>query len=287
MNHIHHLLCGVLESRALGGAHHRLTLHAPQIAAAARPGQFLHCAPAFPQEAVPLLRRPLSISGVSAMQPSASPDVVELLFRVLGRGTHRLASRQPGEDVDCLGPLGNGFTVVPERAALLIAGGMGIAPLHWLAMDLAARGCEVHLLAGAKSAADFPCQVVWQQGRARLPDLEAVGVDTEFVSEEDGLLATDLTARRLPEFLSANQKIQAYAVGPRAMLKALADLLPADLPCQVSLEERMACGIGACRSCVVALRRPEPPGYLYRRVCRDGPVFDIRDVIWEREAELD
>ncbi|NIM05214.1 MAG: dihydroorotate dehydrogenase electron transfer subunit [Armatimonadetes bacterium] len=290
MNQIRHIMAKVLESgpaKERCSTCHRLVLHAPDIASRARPGQFVHCVPGFMKEDIPLLRRPLSISGVSANSPSTTPDNLEFILRLMGTGTRLLARHKPGQLIDCLGPLGNGFTLVEDKTALLIAGGMGVAPLRWLAMELAAKGGRVYLLAGAKSNEEFPCKVELQDGRARIPELEAVGVDTEFVSEEDGLLATDLLKRRLPELAATGRPIQAYAVGPRAMLKALAAIMPKDVSCEVSLEERMACGVGACRSCVVALRHPDPPGYVYRRVCKDGPVFDLFDIVWAKESDID
>lgn len=283
MTRIFHSAGEVLESRPLGAAHHWLLLRAPEPAAAARPGQFLHCAPSAHGDF--LLRRPVSISGVRASLSSETPDSLELSFRVIGAGTRALAAHKAGETIDCLGPLGNGFTMAAEKPSLLIAGGMGIAPLRWLAQELAARGGEVTLLAGAKSAEDFPYPVVWEKGRGIILEFAAFGIATEFVSEEQGVLVTELAAQRLPELLAAKPDLQAYAVGPRGMLRALLQVLPEDLPCQVSLEERMACGIGACRSCVVALRQDTAPGYGYFRVCYDGPVFDLRAIAWEREQE--
>jgi len=286
MSRIYHVQAEVLESEPRGKAHHRLLLLAPKIAAQARPGQFVHCAPSPPAKDLPLLRRPFSISRVMRRQVSSSPDCIELFFRIIGPGTRRLAQRSPGEVVDCLGPLGNGFTVVAEKVSLLIAGGTGIAPLRWLAAELAESGGEVHLLVGAESPDCFPCPLLRQKDTFRIPELEALGVHAEFVSEEDRLLVTDLLARQLPELLRGGRAIQAYAAGPREMLRAVADLLPADLPCQASLEEHMPCGVGACRSCVVAIRNPSPPGYTYKRVCREGPVFDLRQVIWQTEGEI-
>jgi dihydroorotate dehydrogenase electron transfer subunit len=205
------------------------------------------------------------------------------MLRLVGSGTRILARRKAGESIDCLGPLGNGFSLAADRTCLLIAGGMGIAPLRWLAKDLSSKGAKVYLLAGAKSADDFPCEVVQGKEKFVIPEFEGLGIETEFVSEEQGLLVTDLVSRRLPELLSIRRPVQAYAVGPGAMLKALADLLPVEVACEVSLEERMACGVGACRSCVAALRHPDTPGHVYRRVCKEGPVFDLRDIVWARD----
>jgi dihydroorotate dehydrogenase electron transfer subunit len=280
---IHHLQCEVVESNPCGAEHHRLVLRAPRIAALARPGQFLHCAPGFPSEALALLRRPISISGI----PADAPDCVELVFRTIGPGTRMLATRKVREMVDCLGPLGNGFTIYPEKLALIIAGGMGVAPLRFLATHLAAQGCEVHMLVGVRTTHDLPFPTTSENKRLVLPELQTLGIQTEVVTEAQGMLVTDLLAQRLPALQARGRPIQVYAVGPRPMFRALVNVLPVDLPCEVSLEERMACGIGACRSCVVALAHGEHPGYVYRRVCRDGPVFDLREIVWHAESEID
>jgi dihydroorotate dehydrogenase electron transfer subunit len=283
MNHIFHLQCEVTISQPVGKFYHRLILRAPQIVETARPGQFLHLAPGLPNETIALLRRPISIygAGKSGLLP---PEEVELIFRLLGPGTRYLAARKVKEIIDCLGPLGNGFTLAPEKFSLLIGGGSGILPLRWLALALQAAGNEVLVLAGAQSPEEFPLSLSEKGGKTRLAELDSLGLETEFASETAGLLVTDLLARKLPELLKKQKPLQVYAVGPRPMLKALARLLPQEIPCQVSLEARMACGVGACRSCVTPIRSPEPPGFVYKRVCKDGPIFELRDILLEQEV---
>jgi len=284
---IHHLQCEVLESKPLPGGHHWLVLHAPRLAAQARPGQFLYCAPGHPHESAPLLRRPLSIAGLKRNAATGLPENIELAFRLVGPGTRMLAQRKPKEMIDCLGPLGNGFTIMENSVPVLVAGGIGIAPLRWLALDLAENEHETYLLAGAKSVEAFPFPVVQRGNDLKLSELEALNLHTAFANEADGQLVTDLLAEQLPKISSDGRRIQVYAVGPRAMIKALAGLLPEEVLCQVSLEERMACGVGACRSCVVAMHNPTHTGFIYRRVCKDGPVFDLRDIAWEMERDDD
>jgi dihydroorotate dehydrogenase electron transfer subunit len=285
MNSIFHLQCEVTESRSLGKYYHRLLLRSPQIAAAARPGQFLHLAPGLPNESVALLRRPISIYGAGKTGLLAEEEI-ELVFRLLGPGTRYLAARKIKESIDCLGPLGNGFPPAPEKFSLLIGGGSGILPLRWLALQLKAQGSEVLVLAGAKSPEEFPLPLEAQAGALRLAELQSLGLATEFAGEDQGLLVTELLARKLPEIIASQKSVQAYAVGPRPMLSALSRLLPPEIPCQVSLEARMACGVGACRSCVTPVRSSDPPGYVYKRVCKDGPVFDLREILLEQEAGL-
>jgi dihydroorotate dehydrogenase electron transfer subunit len=285
MQPIFHLQCEVTESRPQGDNYHRLILRSPQIAAAARPGQFLHLAPGLPNESIALLRRPISIYG-AGREGLLQDEAVEVVFRLVGPGTRYLAARNLEEKIDCLGPLGNGFLLAPEKFSLLIGGGSGMLPLRWLALQLKARGSQVLILAGAKTPEEFPLELETQPEATRLAELQAVGIETEFAGEDQGLLVTDLLARRLPEILASKKPVQAYAVGPRPMLAALTRLLPPEIPCQVSLEARMACGVGACRSCVTPIRASAPPGYTYKRVCKDGPVFDLREILLEQEAGL-
>ncbi len=232
-------------------------LEAPGIREQARPGQFVmvRCG----EGPEPLLRRPLSIHGAD------SQGALALLFETVGKGTGWLGERRPGDPVDLIGPLGNGYRVgAHSREILLVAGGIGIAPLAFLAETAAAAGKSVRLLQGAR-AASLLC------GRPRLPP-EAVVCITEDGScgrkgAVTGLLA-DYAARA----------DQVFACGPAAMYRAMAGLeCLAGKPVQLSLEERMACGLGACLGCAV-MTRSGP-----RQVCCDGPVFEMGDIVWEGE----
>ena len=267
----------VLESERLPGEHHRLLLKAPRIAENARCGQFVHVWCHSPDEldrppSAALLRRPYSISRVHP------PDGVEILLRVRGTGGRILAGRSEGEELDVIGPLGNGFHVRESlRRAVVVAGGIGLAPVPFLLQSLTARPVRVVLLVGAACDEMIPYQVKRSGAEgATLPELAALGVDIAFASEAvEGRLATDLLAERLGELGSQGDEIM--AIGPRAMLKRVAKMAGGRLPVQVSLEERMACGVGACRSCVV----PSTDG-AYKTVCRDGPVFYASEIDWER-----
>lgn len=276
----HRMRAEVLESQRLPAEHHRLLLRAPEIAARAQPGQFLHiwCHPPDDIASVPcaaLLRRPYSISRL------APPDGIEILLRLRGAGGRLLASVQQKARLDIIGPLGRGFRVQHNlRTAVIVAGGIGIAPVPFLIQTLAAGLLHVHLLVGAADDNSLPYRVQRDPERpASLPALEALGADVTFVSESaDHLLVSELLERRLSEFEADSSAI--FAIGPRAMLKRLAEIAAGRLPLQVSLEERMACGLGACRSCVVPVRSDGGPAY--KTVCRDGPVFDAAEIDWER-----
>jgi dihydroorotate dehydrogenase electron transfer subunit len=258
-------LCAVLDRRRVG-EYQALTLAAPQIAAAARPGQFVHLL-AGADRATPL-RRPFSIHRVEP--PGGS---VEVVFDVVGAGTRVLAGLRPNDVVDALGPLGRAFDP-PEAPAgcVLVGGGYGTAPLFFLAAELRARGCRVDLVIGAASA-----------GRL----LDAVAAErlghSQTVTTDDGSAGRrGLVTDPLPELLAATGAERVYACGPMPMLAAVSRVAAAaGVACQVAVEEQMACGTGICFSCVL----PVGPGTPTRmaRSCLEGPVFDGTAIAW---AEL-
>jgi len=269
----------VAGSTPLPGDHHRLTLRAPEIVSRAAPGQFLlvWCHDPADLDRPPsaaVLRRPLSISR---LRP---PDRLELLLRVRGVGGALLARKQAGEMLDVIGPLGRGFEI-PEEAklAVIVAGGIGIAPVPFLCDALVARGARVVLLAGATADERLPFPVKRSRGRrATVPELEALGVEVTYTSEAvEGAVVGALLQERLTEFMHAGACF--YAVGPRAMMRHVAEITRGHAFLQVSLEERMACGVGACRSCVVPISGEA--GVEYLTSCREGPVFDAARIAWE------
>jgi dihydroorotate dehydrogenase electron transfer subunit len=239
---------------------YRLTwLKCPDIVPEAKPGQFLmveggdDCT----------LRRPLSIHRVNG-------DTLALYYAVWadGSGTSWLASRKPGDTVDLLGPLGNGFTIPLETGSLLlIAGGMGIAPLTFLAEDACKSGHKVTLLAGAQTASQL----------LEIPNIDGLKVVT---CTEDGTSGyRGLVTEILPEYIDNVDGV--YVCGPQAMYRAMAAdkaRLFAGKPVQVSLEVRMGCGSGICFSCTIRTRNG------LKQVCKDGPVFDFDDIIWDGVA---
>ncbi|MBC7105431.1 MAG: dihydroorotate dehydrogenase electron transfer subunit [Firmicutes bacterium] len=254
----------LVEARVLGNQEvapdcRRLVVHAPQVAGAARPGQFVmvRCGSSWD----PLLRRPFSVAGVDR-----EAGAVTLLFRVVGRGTALMAGAAPGETLSLLGPLGRGFTLpqAPEATAL-IGGGMGLAPLLFLADELLAAGCRVWVLAGAGSRTHL-----FVPGPA--PGCEVL------VATEDGSAGTPGPVTVLLPLVGRVRRY--YACGPREMLRAVAaEMERRGVPGEVCLEERMACGVGACRGCVCRVRRGE--GMAWATVCAEGPVFPAGEVCWE------
>lgn len=244
----------------------RMRLHSPEIAARAVPGQFVHVRVAPGTD--PLLRRPLSIHLVDGGE-------LELVYRVVGRGTEILSGLKPGSVLDLLGPLGKGFEIVPDKAPLLVGGGLGVPPIHFLARELLGKERTATVVLGFADIDD----VYAVEELEALPGLEV------WVATEDGSLGRKgLVTDILPEGPEVRE-MAVYACGPTPMLAAVAGWAAGNdnLPCQVSLEERMGCGLGACRGCTVPVAvDPESEDEIkYRRVCTDGPVFPAPFIDWK------
>jgi dihydroorotate dehydrogenase electron transfer subunit len=247
-----------------------LRVDAPQIAAAYRPGCFVHVKTG---DAATILRRPLSIARAAAGQ-------IELLFRVVGAGTAWLRARRKGDALDLMGPLGNCF--IPrgdERRALLVAGGLGLAPLLGLAEALqrGGDGSSVEGLVGVRTKAEvFPVEVLGSPERVPW-QLATDDGSAGFHGTVVELLRERLDAHAADEALDTTS---VYAAGPPAMLAATARLCAErGLALQVTLEAHMGCGVGACRACGIV--RYVDREKLSGRVCKEGPVFDASEILWE------
>lgn len=229
----------------------------------------------------PFLRRPLSISRVL-------DDGLEIIFQVLdaGLGTTRLAALQPGQQVNCLGPLGHGFDFHEDlRVALLVGGGVGITPMIATGEWLAARGVRCHAIAGARRRDLIAVELQGEGTATRAADFDNVHVPVEFATDDGSLghhgLLTESLAARLAEW-RAEPGVEVFACGPRPMLAAVArESADWHRPCQVLMEEVMGCGIGVCLACVTKVKVPGAPGFVYQRICREGPAFDAAQVVWE------
>ncbi len=273
----------VLTQRAWPGQQFVLRVQAPRAARKALPGTFAHisCDPSVP------MRRPLSI-----MRANAAEGWLEFLYKPKGHGLEMLGTRQPGETLSVLAPIGHGFSVDPARPRLLaLGGGVGIPPMIFLA-DHVRTDERLRPLVLMGSEVPFPFELAESRldvpGTARAAThavalLEQWGVPSRLAS--NAALAgahrgyiTDLARDALQAMTSEERdETQVFACGPTAMLKAVAKLArDFGLPCQVALEEYMACGIGGCAGCTVLLQTPDGPAM--KRVCVDGPVFDARYV---------
>ena len=215
----------------------------------------------------PLLARPFGISSV------LTKTTIELLYRVAGRGTFLLSRMKPGHSLEMLGPLGNGFPL-PEKGMdpVLVTGGSGFPPLHFLARTL--RKLRYHTVAcvGARGRKDLPPDHVL---RSFTVNTAAVHIATEDGSTGKKGIVTDLLSHQLAGIKSTARPM-IFACGPVAMLEAVSRIAEDhSVPCYVSVEERMACGVGACMGCSVGMKTGG-----YRRACKEGPVFDAREIAW-------
>lgn len=259
-------------------------LRAPQTAAHALPGSFVHiqCDIELP------MRRPLSI-----MRANAEEGWIDLLFKVVGKGLRLFAAKMPGDKLSLIGPIGHPFKPDVDRPnTLLIGGGVGIPPMIFLAEHLINDSNDWHPLVLMGSEIPFPfelqksafrCDWIPADTNSAMPLLEEWKIPSRLasLSEFHGCyrgFVTDLAESYLAS-LSPDEiaRTNVFACGPTPMLKATAELARKyDVACQVSLEEFMACAVGGCAGCTVLVQTPEGPAM--KRVCVDGPVFDAATV---------
>jgi dihydroorotate dehydrogenase electron transfer subunit len=264
----------VLENRRLSELYSVLVLHAPPIAAATQPGQFVMVKPAHGTD--PLLRRPFSVFEV-LRDGNGEPTAISILNKRAGRGTTLLYDAEPGTTIACLGPLGRPFDAVhAPTEAWMVAGGVGLAPFVTLATRLREIGTPTTLFYGARTASELYYVELF----------EKLGVHTALATEDGTSGMRGHVTGPLGEALrSANDRrgtsIKLYVCGPTPMMRAVAQLAATHRrPCDVSLEQVMGCGLGGCYSCVVLTRDPgHQPHFI--RSCIDGPVFDAERIVWD------
>jgi len=244
----------VLNNEQVAPHAYKMTLSALEIAKKAQPGQFVMVRVSDTRD--PLLRRPFGIHNVNGAK-------VDILYEIAGEGTKLLSQKAPGEFLDIVGPVGNGFDcrkpLIANRKPILIAGGMGVAPLVFLAEKLASRAPIV--LLGAKTKSHILCE----------KDFKALGCEVKIATDDGSRghkgFVTDLLQDTIASAI--------YACGPNPMLKKIAEISKQkNIPAQFSLEEHMACGIGACLGCMVDTVEGN------KRVCKEGPVFGAQNVIF-------
>lgn len=245
----------------------KLTLSSLLISKKAKPGNFVHIKVSLNH--YPLLRRALSIHSIDE-----SNENFDVLFKVVGKGTRLLSEKSPGNAVDILGLIGNSFSLPKkDKTVMLVAGGMGIAPLWFLFTKLIKKVDKKRLsfFLGARTKNELLyCEKLKNLGGNLI------------VTTDDGSfgirgLITESFLEEIKKRRKESKKLMVYSCGPQEMLKEMSEISKEyDLPCQISLEGSMACGVGACWGCAVKL---ESGGY--KRVCVDGPVFDAREVVLE------
>lgn len=230
-----------------------LSFVSPHLAKNSLPGQFLHV---YPGKTV--LRRPFSVHKVDK-------DTVGILFRIKGKGTEVLSAYRKGDILNVIGPLGNGFSCGKSgELDILAAGGIGVAPLLFLAETLAKNKKPIVIL-GAKNKTQILCE----------KEFNDLGCEV-FIATEDGSRGKKGTVVELLKDIipaqNGKSKVNIYACGPAAMFFEASKVIPKNIDCQVSFEQFMGCGIGTCCSCIVETKQG------YRKVCKDGPVFNIKDI---------
>ena len=258
MNQLH---LPVLRNEPFAAGYYLLSLRAPEVVADVRPGQFLHLQ--VPDLTDRLLRRPFSIF-------KAQQDRLEILYKVVGRGTDALSRVRPGAHVDVIAPLGTPFRIPDKRETpILAAGGYGMAALYILAQRAPRPGA---VCVGARTAADVLAP----------EEFQALGFRVEITTEDGSRgsrgIVTDALGRLLDEH---PPHPVVYACGPNPMLRRVAEIAAKHtLPAQISLDRNLGCGVGACLTCVVRIRTG-PDTWDYQRACREGPVFDAHTILWD------
>ncbi len=253
---------------------YRMRIASSYLAREAIPGQFVEvrCS----EGVNPLLRRPLGVHRIT-------DGGIELLYELVGKGTELLARKKPGEMLDIIGPLGNGFDMTRRtkdegRRTIIVAGGVGVAPMLALAEEMVSglagkRVSGFKIMIGACKKEHILCEKEFRKLGAK------VLIATEDGSHGRKGLITDVLKSELSNPLTrlpAHSHTVIYACGPTGMLKAVAEIAHDHrIPCQVLLEERMACGVGVCLGCPVKV-----VGQEYKMVCKDGPIFNAEEIAW-------
>ena len=251
----------IIQNIKVAPDYYKMVIGAPQIAKKALPGQFVNLRVSDKYE--PLLRRPLSIYRVSS-------SAIEVLYKVVGVGTKILSQKKPKDKIDILGPLGSGFSILDARSSILVGGGMGIAPLLFLAEQTRIQYPEssIRILIGAMTKKEILCE----------KEFKDLGCQVKISTDNGSRGFKGKVTTLLKELLSSeicHLRSVVYACGPKPMLKEIASISKKyKIPAQISLEEHMACGIGVCSGCVVETRDGQ------KRVCKDGPVFDAKEVVF-------
>ncbi len=236
-----------------------------------------------------LLRRPFSFTDVIAEKDRTFAD---LLYCVLGPATLRMTTLSAGNSISVIGPLGNGFSVPDgKKTALLVVGGMGVPPLLHLAKVLTADFAKIEVIAfaGAKTATELPFEgrldEISQQLGFSIPEFARYGIES-FVATDDGSagyhgFVTDCLTEWLSRSRLDSNSTIIYCCGPEPMLARVSEIAKdKNIDCQFSLERRMACGIGLCQSCAVECKVSSSNETIYKMCCKDGPVFDSREVLF-------
>lgn len=257
----------VVSHREIGAGYRYLVFKAPAMAAELQPGQFVHVK--VPALEISALRRPFSV-----FDASPSEGTVTVLYKTVGRGTAALNSAQPGDAIFVEGPLGRGFPLDVRGAALLVGGGYGVAPLHFLAKRILAKQAQTAsrpvLFVGGRTKDDL----------LALEEFAALGVDTKVATNdgsagEKGFVTIPLD-REIARLRSSGEDFELFTCGPDGLLKAVSErAVSLGVPGWISVDRHMICGVGACFACIQRTVRGNA------RCCVDGPVFPAKELIWQ------
>lgn len=256
----------VIDQTEVQGGYRILRLRAPGVAPAVQPGQFVHIRIPHMEESV--LRRPFSVYQTHG-------DVLHILYKGVGKGTRTMTYLRAGDTLSIIGPLGHGWPMPGEdRYPVLVAGGYGMAALYLLARSMPAAGIAFF---GGRSAPDILC----------VDEFEALGWQVMVTTQDGSRGVKGLVTHSIDEWWSGrtdDRLVEAYACGPNAMLHAVAERAMArDWRAWVSVDRNMGCGVGACLTCVLKVRDGET-GWSWKRACKEGPVFECREIVWDEEA---
>lgn len=272
---IHQIDATIAAVKPVGPSLFRVTLDCPTVAGKSAPGNFVHVLTS--ERAEPFWRRAYSVHNVDPLR-----GTFEIVFKVVGRGTTLLSRSRKGDKLNLLGPLGNSFTLPSKGSNVaLVAGGVGVPPLHFLAKVLIGKKKltpgNIFFFVGTKTKAEHFC----------LPELRKMKLRV-FPATDDGSLGyagfvTSHLEERIRSTSLPPDNLWVYTCGPQEMLKEMAMLSSRyRLFCEASLETVMPCGVGACMGCVVKVKQDEDQdGFALRRVCREGPVFPVTSIDWE------
>ena len=233
----------------------KMELEASEIAQTARPGQFIQL---YPWDERNMLARPISLSSISEKS-------VTIVYRVVGKGTRQLSKLQNNDRIRVMGPLGNGFAL-PDKTekSIVVGGGLGIPPLLELSKKL---GGNTEIFLG------------YQDIQFMTEDFQRLGLDVHIASQSGNYGSHGTVLDLLKKIAPSAGMI--FACGPRPMLRSVSEWAKElSIPIQVSMEERMACGIGACLGCGIKIQKQGDSDWKYMRVCKDGPVFSGEEVVW-------
>ena len=262
----------ILKNERVASDFYKMTIASPHLAKTSKPGQFIEvkCSAEFD----PLLRRPFGIHRVIR-------NGIEMLYEVVGKGTKILSEKKPGKEIDILGPLGNGFELTSNGNAIVVAGGIGVAPLFAAAEALIKKKNKVRIIIGAKKKSHI-------MGAS---EFKSLGCSVNVVTEDGSMGRKGLVTDILQDTLSRSTvhgsrstdhgpRSTIYACGPTAMLKAVWNIaLDNHIPCQLSFESYMACGLGVCLGCPIKVRKGLID-FEYKMICKDGPVFNGQEIMW-------